>query len=371
VDARDLELHYLLVWEAGRAYRDHWFDENRGAYYANAVRTYVSDARNLAGATNLEAAQKEQRLAAVNKAEELARRVEIKVASSHDPIALTSEQVFEFTYDLKVDVAGTDQAKYLIPEGQPVVEVEVERSPGALPLLQLASPVANERKLLTINPEHAAVAIECRVRSPFLEKLRAEAKPFVGGTHPRETRTVLRGVFRGEYLNQPVGVQLHLAADQTIYKYPPPKSGIAVRADPKLIESLTDAHRPGALRFQLTLETGKPVLVDGKDDGVKVSADTSTNLHWYKGLSPGLYKAVVPSLLVQPIKLEPGQLLLASLTKEDNRLAMERVVYAHERSNQGDRKPQVKDKGDEWVLALLSNQRTERGWAEMLLTLED
>jgi Mg-chelatase subunit ChlD len=131
----------------------------------------------------------------------------------------------------------------------------------------------------------------------------------------------------------------------------------------ELIDKLKDALRQKRLTFRLEDRRGVPVMLPGvSQEGYEISR-ADAGLEWYKPLPHGLYRARVATYS-QDIQTGPGDLLLSTLTRDER---FERVVFSKERRNAS--KP-FRETGD-WRMAVLKNQYTAGGSAEMLVTVED
>jgi hypothetical protein len=224
---RRLRVHNLLLEYARRTYRDHWYaDKGTEPYYAAAMRKCVEDAESLAGGSAQDATKraKAPNLTAVNQLRALIKAEPLRVTSA-EQVDWTSEQSLEFQYVL-------EHAVEVLP-GYPVLWRAIESGnadDAALGLMQ-GSPtdrfVAN-----ALGDEPPQRSTPFRIGAVDRWLVRDEAKPPDVPTR-EPARVILKGVFRGQEINQPILVTLHRVPNRTAIAYPRrPVGGIALQSDP-------------------------------------------------------------------------------------------------------------------------------------------
>jgi hypothetical protein len=218
---RRLRLHDLLVWQARRAARDHWWgDRSLGrdrSYYQPAARAFLEDALRLAKAGEGNANLNERRQALARAAEK-----ELGVGEGRNPagvrvtgqrrMPVTMEQSFPVSWQVKADpgVPGVD-------EGVPMVRLKL--GPG----LQ-----SQDKSDLERQPLRAFRKKDFTLEAPVgASQDEAALRPRV-----RPTSARLAGVYRGQPLGEgsETAIDLYDTADIIAYRHqPPPGARVAFR----------------------------------------------------------------------------------------------------------------------------------------------
>jgi hypothetical protein len=229
--ARKADVEALLVWQAGRAFSDHWYNDDPAAapYYRVAGIDYLRDARRLDPFGQPDAPGAE----VMRKQLEGPDGLSIVAGPARhmivgDRLALTAGLA------TKSDVAGYP-VMWAVPgerlafagpgdAGRAVVSVASRRvHPAGLPAARTAgiNPAAQQSEA---ERDHLSV----RLTSPELE--RAERSPPLEAT-AELSDVVWLAYYRGQKPSQTTPVYLHPVADSTRDDYPPPRrAGVAVRA---------------------------------------------------------------------------------------------------------------------------------------------
>jgi hypothetical protein len=217
LEYRAVGLHELLCWEAGRAYHDHWFDENGAAYYARAVSAFLSDAKELVAGNdwNLNDDGQKKRLEEDQGLESKLTRPLQVAFQGPGKLDVTTERLLEFQYQI---TAPPD----LLP-GYPVLW----RLTGAKFTPKGWS--AKDRVVVTNLNDKGESQQRFTVENNSLAVV--ENRPLETPKH-ENTEVELKGVFRGQIVSSRTPVVVHRGADVTMYEYPKPqKATLAVRAD--------------------------------------------------------------------------------------------------------------------------------------------
>jgi hypothetical protein len=222
---RRLEVHDLLGWEARRAYRDHWFAENRNLppYYQVALERYLGEAEALVADPPAEAtpSQRQRWLASVTQ-ETGKTRAELKPTQLHleaveKIVRVTSEGQFPVSYQLRADPG--------LPPGFAVLWLDPVTKPFKLDRSAEAQWRDRRRDVLEVRAD--------RPRVPVSYKLNPDIEP-PPSPLPVEATTALEGRYRGQIvgLEAQTPLALQLRPNVIEYRDPLPRTGaIAIRAD--------------------------------------------------------------------------------------------------------------------------------------------
>jgi hypothetical protein len=216
---RNVRLHHLLLWQAERMRREHWWaeDPNADPYYRWVGQRYVKDARGLMETRTAEGdrLRPRDRLELVDQEEKALNQPGRMNLELLDPTRLevTSERTVTLSYKL----VPTGE----VPAGFPVLGLEPDK------LLQTE---ALGRKALQTNGKDSSRALDFAFTMPRDETPRRV---------PRidHANAALRGVFRGQPIDLTSTLNLHRWPEIITYHQDltgPP--GLAVRADPFLQE---------------------------------------------------------------------------------------------------------------------------------------
>lgn len=200
----------VLIWQAERTYRDHWFAEDSQAdpYYVVAGTRYLDDAQQIdfrTGPAPRQVVQKE--------------RIRILTPgrlafSGPKRVDLTSEQRFKARFGIGPAKDAT------VPEGYPVAWLELGTGLKAEEMLT--------RQVRHVGVKEAPEPLRFVLTSPVLDA--AETDPPAAPTVEQSSLT-LRGYYRGQRLLLSTPVNLFPLADNTRAQLPLPKLGsVAVRA---------------------------------------------------------------------------------------------------------------------------------------------
>ena len=225
---RRLRLHNLLLEQARRTYRDHWFSDKNEPHYITAMRKLVDDAEALmlVGAPAADASQraKNPRLRKVMELRALLKPEPLLVASP-EQVHWTSERQRDFDYVL------TGPAEVL--PGFPVLWREIEGKGADGPPLVLVEGDSKRRDVIEpLGADQPPANALYRIAAANRLLAADEEKPPL--TPTREAVAVnLRGVFRGQVIKQPIAVDLHRVPHVAGITYPRlPVGGIALQSDP-------------------------------------------------------------------------------------------------------------------------------------------
>ncbi len=230
----------LLLWQTDRTVKEHWYSEKPGdePYYLVAGREYLNDV----------VVRLDSRKHHTEAAEALKSRLKLDRLVVDGPADLdwTSEQRLDFPFYLRPDRDAW------VPPGHAVVWVETDGE-----LLRPINPEAANSSdwKVGLKPERVG-PISLTLESPHLQ---AAQKTPPSTLDLRSTTVTLRGVYRGQRIEQKAQVDLHPLADTIRVQYPPPDRGsIAVWAHP-------DIHTQfGASNSALAILLDCSVSMEGK-----------------------------------------------------------------------------------------------------------
>jgi len=232
---RRLRLHNLLLEQARRSYRDHWFSDKSEPHYVTVMRKLVDDAEALmlVGAPAADASQrrKNPRLREVNALRDRLTPEPLQVGNPE--LAASPDQVIHWTSERQRDFNFTLQGPAEVLPGFPVLWREIDGKGGAGPPLGLVEGDARRRDVLeTLGADQPPASAPYRITAANRLLAEDEEKPPL--TPTRETVAVtLRGVFRGQVIAHPVAVHLHRVPHVAGITYPRlPVGGIALHSDP-------------------------------------------------------------------------------------------------------------------------------------------
>lgn len=235
---RAVNLHQLLVWQAQRAFQDHWWSEDQKAkpYYKLACEAYLHDAKELATpqSRELEESKKGIRLSQVNALQNLlAHTKEWGFTEAPRHLDLTSDPVATVRFRLEASEA-------LVP-AFPVLWRRIDPS-----LLAVQADKANERfpKVEFGGDKPVTGAEESfEVINKALDE--EERKP-VPTPHTQSTKVGLTLLCRGRIITSEPTLTIHHGVDVTVLHHPdPPYAGLAMWTDKPTLERLSLSH--GAL----------------------------------------------------------------------------------------------------------------------------
>ncbi len=232
--ARKADVEELLVWQAGRTYSDHWYnDDPRGVpYYRITGLAYLRDARRLDPFGRADASG----AGAVRKQLEAPDGLAVRADATRGMIAGDRLR-------MSAGVAGS------VVTGYPVLWAELEQQ------LTFATPQDGGRAALSMPPskdDMRAVTLTC----PELE--RAEQSPPLDAT-PLQSECVWRAYYRGQKPSVTTAVNLYPVAESTrIDHAPPPQAGVAVRASDALFAQYGRAQGGLAIVMDCSGSEGPP-----------------------------------------------------------------------------------------------------------------
>jgi hypothetical protein len=221
---RRLRLHQLLLRQAERAWRDHWWCTQEEAasakdpYFVLTVKAYVEAARDVVtqDVDNKDLATVRKRLVEKKGEEFKQTQVTTKLLPS-SPTDLTTEQQFQLGWSLTADN---------VPEGVAMFRLNLEGS------LEPANGKDDDklRQPCSLSGKGKEPVMQSYLlKSPDLQK--AEAQPPLKPTDETAVAT-LEGFYRGQPIRARADLKLHLGAETIVYQHPPPEDArIAAWAD--------------------------------------------------------------------------------------------------------------------------------------------
>src|SRR5262249_18034182 len=105
---RDANLHNLLVWQARRAFKDHWWhglgqDQKATPYYKEACDAYLQDAEELGAPGDLEESQKKIRLSQIEDVRTLLKTKELEFSQgAPERLDFTSDPLVAVRHRLEI-----------------------------------------------------------------------------------------------------------------------------------------------------------------------------------------------------------------------------------------------------------------------------
>ncbi len=317
----------LLLWQADRTVKEHYYSEKPDAepYYLVAGRGYREDVLRL-----------DSRKHHAEAAEALIVRLKEERLVVDGPADLhwTSEQRLDFPFYLRPDRDAW------VPPGHAVVWVETDGT-----LLRPTHPeaAASSDWNVGVKPERVG-PISLTLESPYLQ---AAQKTPPSTLDLRSTTVTLRGVYRGQRIEQKAQVDLHPLADTIRVQYPPPDRGsLAVRAHPDIHTRF--APSKGRIVIVLDFSGSMAVRVDGKS-----GENPASEFRW-DGPETRLHQAV--DTLEQVLReLEPG-------------VTVSLWIFGHHKGGEGAIKPLLKnmqldkDKKTEQINSLIKQVKEEKPW---------
>jgi hypothetical protein len=208
----------VLLWQAERAFFDHWYGEEATGepYFRVAGREYLKDAIRLDA--------KHERLKAVEQL--VAQDWKLSAALDRAPgltaggpaapvLHWTSEDDFAVQFRIK------GPANLVAPPGHPVVWV---RTGG---LVEVLSPPPEQRLAYQVEGK-ADFLLPCALTTSLMREAEIKAPPT---PLPIDSNVVVEGLYRGQKLRLETRLQLHPVADTVVTTHPLPKTAsVAVRA---------------------------------------------------------------------------------------------------------------------------------------------
>jgi len=223
---RCLMIQDQLLWQADRAWSDHWsaIQPQAEPYYRTAGLTYLSDAQRLDPHQQL---VKQLRSKLQQKAE--------LVFDAPANIDLTSEQQLEIACELQSS-PGSET-----PPGFPTIWMQGNN------LVQVVSPTPLERISQPLGQSREKSRFVCTVASSTMNQ--AE-RSFSGAPANRPCSITLTALFRGQRLERRIPIAVHLRPELLTGRQPQPNVGsVAVMASPGLASA--DGVAQGAVTIVL------------------------------------------------------------------------------------------------------------------------
>ncbi len=224
---RNLRTHDLLVWNARRAWLDHWYDEEptERPYYQLVGKRYLDDAEALVPGSGDVAAVRTQLKAQAGLA-----------FDEPTPRVVTSEQKPSIVYNLVEN--GT------VPPGTPVVRAKTDAR------INVDGDGAAFRAISRKKGDQPAQPAEFSFVSPLVRK--AESDPSLDRPAREETAFVAEGFLRGQIFERKTPVTID-PVPEIVALGPapatPPQASVAVRADPAVLDRFGEGN--GAIAFVL------------------------------------------------------------------------------------------------------------------------
>lgn len=238
LEHRHANLYQLLVWQAHRAFKDHWWGQIQKArpYYELACQAYLADAKSVAVSRGrkLDEDQLSTRLSQIKEVEDLlAHAKELAFTDPPKQLDMTSDPKIRVRHPLEVSEA-------LLP-AYPVLWRTVDRRHLSLE----GSQVDDRLPIRDFGDQKPVTRFvdSFEVRNDDLAKDEENPPP---SPYKNFTKVALHVLYRGHIIANTPNLTIHHGADITVLHHPEPSYGsLAIRTDEKTLEKF--ALSEGAL----------------------------------------------------------------------------------------------------------------------------
>lgn len=228
---RRYALHTLLVDQAYRLWRDHWWYDHNDAkaepHYLAASKACLDGAEGLATHEARDPGIRPLRLQAVKAARDELTASVIDAKPPASSMALTTELSFTASWQL-------ERSKNVPADGVPMWRVVTKGPVESAPLKEGEPPpdLSFRRAMPNWSQEHVGVLLRS---PPIIEEHSSPTLIPKRGKEMPHGLAKLELLYRGRKIDPEVRLDLYLGADTAAFQHPPPNNaGLAVRAEPNI-----------------------------------------------------------------------------------------------------------------------------------------